>query len=44
MTQAELYTRLKEFVDYFKPNKALMNDELRAMINRAEQALEKTKP
>lgn len=32
---------LQEFVDYYKDFKYVLNDELREMIERAEQAIEK---
>ena len=35
-----IFNSLIELVEYLSPTKALMNDELRAMINRAERAIE----
>lgn len=40
----DLYIVLRQFTEYFQDTKALMNDEFRAMLEKAEKTLEKTKP
>ena len=37
----DLLDSLQEFVDYYEDMKPLLNDELQAMLNRAEKAIRK---
>ena len=37
----DIYISLTELVNYLKPTKELMNDEFRAILIKAEEALEK---
>ena len=39
----EIFNSLTELVNYLKPTKELMNDEFRAILIKAEEALEKAK-